>query len=204
MAVRQEVIMHQFISTTLLIAAFGAGALSPSSAAPSEAQAINDAITCRSIEAPSERLACLDSAATALAAAQDIKKEEIAGEERQGHKFLGLIRRKAAPTEESLPVAEAPEEFGGESLPATRKEKQKKKRQQITASITEYSVNRYGKITVTLGNGQVWRQLNSDGSRLILSAKGRVYTARIKRGLAGGYMMKIHELNRTIRVRRIK
>lgn len=177
--------------------------LSGAGAQPTESEAVDAAIACRDIKDDLERLACLDRATETLVVTRIVREEAIAEKKREERTFFGLGKPKQKDEDNPL-VTETPEEFGGEYLPENLKKRDEKRLKEITSKVAEFRVNQFGKVTVTLENGQVWRQLNSDNKRLILSRKGKLYTAKVKRARFGNYMLTVNELRRTIRVRRIK
>ena len=75
---------------------------------------------------------------------------------------------------------------------------------QISARLTEYEFAN-GYVTVSLDNGQVWRQASSDQPLGHLSKPARAYVAVIRRGRSGdSYAMTLGNLAGTISVRRIR
>jgi hypothetical protein len=156
--------------------------------------AADAAIACLDIEDAGARLACLEGAAQELKATR--------------------VRRETAEESAAAEVASAPviadgateeELFGAEALAATKEAVREKDRTtRLNSKVVEFRVNRLGDITAVLENGQVWRQLSSDSTVIRLPTKDKVFTVAIKRGPLGNYTMKINEMKRTIRVRRIK
>jgi len=75
---------------------------------------------------------------------------------------------------------------------------------QISARLTDYEFAN-GYVTVSLDNGQEWRQASSDQPLGHLSKPARSYVAVIRRGSSGdSYAMKLGNLAGTISVRRIR
>lgn len=184
---------------------------SPAAAQTNEAAAIDQTLACREIEDDMERLQCLDGAAETLAVTRIIREEAVAAKKQEERDGFGL-NKKSKTKEERTASSQAPatpavteteEEFGSERLADVRKEREDRKLKSISAKIAEVRVNPFGKVTVTLENGQVWRQLNSEG-RILKLREGRLYNATVKRSLFGNYMLTIKELKRTIRVRRVQ
>ncbi|GAB3013731.1 hypothetical protein [Bowmanella dokdonensis] len=68
----------------------------------------------------------------------------------------------------------------------------------ILVSIQDKSKDRYGKWTLTLSNGQIWKQ---DDSQNYYFPDGQVY---IERGLFGAFYLGTEESNRRMRVERLK
>ncbi len=174
----------------------------------SDKQAVVATVSCRDIASDAERLACLDNASAALA------KTSIVREDAEGERTPYVFAENnavaegtdtPAPTEKAQSETAPEADFGGERLRARKEQREKGRRQSLTAQIVEIVVNPFDKVTVTLDNGQVWRQLDGDDRTVLFPADGpEVYTAQIKQGLFGNYMMKIVERDRTIRVRRIE
>lgn len=189
-----------------LTAVIGFTAFAAQANAQSEEAAVDAAIECLSIDAAEERLACLEAAATTLKRTRIIREEEIIADEKRERDNFGLAG--GAENEEarsaSTRSADEVDEFGAEAVAEKRKERDNKRLNKINAKIVEVRVNNLGKVTLSLDNGQVWRQLNSDDKRVLFRDDNTLYTATVKRSLMGNYMLKVNELKRTIRVRRIK
>lgn len=174
--------------------------------AQQEDSAINASLlACKEIADPMQRLACMDAATDAMANAVIEQKANRVAQEEKARDQFGLAEK---PTKEQEPVQvvqETEDEFGSEAVPETKKKREERKLKSITARITDIRANPYGSVTLTLENGQVWRQLDSDGKRLnIRKSNDKTYTAEVKRGAVGGYRLKVVELRKTVRVRRIK
>ena len=174
-------------------------------AAQSEAAAVNAAIECLGIESADARLACLEAAATTLKETRIIREDAIAAEAEREREDFGLAKSdRMKETDAAKPVVtETEDEFGAEAIASKRKERDETRLQKIDAKIVEVRVDRFGKVTVSLDNGQVWQQLAADDKRVVFG-DGKLYTARVKRSIVGNYMMRVNETGRTIRVRRIK
>ncbi|MFS1524646.1 hypothetical protein ACL7TT_11105 [Microbulbifer sp. 2304DJ12-6] len=71
--------------------------------------------------------------------------------------------------------------------------------QSIEATITHIRANAYDKQIITLANGQIWQQI--DSNRIRWKTGNRVI---IERGLLGSFFMKPAEGKRKIRVKRLK
>lgn len=172
-------------------------------------QAVADAVSCRAIADDAARLACLDNASDALARtlivreSGDGEREPYeAGDDQAGDK---AALASAAPAE--APATAQPDDeaaFGAERLVAKARARDENRRRAISAQIAEIVVDPFEKLTVTLDNGQVWRQLASDERIVRFSGETEVYTATISRGVFGNYFLKIVENGRVIRVRRIR
>jgi hypothetical protein len=177
----------------LLVAApFLAGAVHAQSA--DQNAAADAAIACLDIEDTEARLACLEGAAKELKATRI--RSETAEESAAADGAAPVIAAEDMTEEEA---------FGAEALASTKSAKREKdKTSRLSSKVVEFRVNQLGDITAVLENGQVWRQLQGDSTVIRLPNKDKVFTVTIKRGPLGNYMMKINELKRSIRVRRIK
>lgn len=195
---------RRFLIPAGIVAAICGGGLASAVAQPSETEAVDAAIACRDITDDLKRLACLDAATETLVVTRIIREEAVEEKKREERTFFGLGKRKQKDDDFDPLVAETPEEFGGEYLPENIKKRDEKRLKEISVKISEFRVNPYGKVTVTLENGQVWRQLNSDSKTLHFSRKEKLYTAKVKRSTFGNYLMTVKEMRRTIRVRRIE
>ena len=156
--------------------------LAPLSAV-AEPAGTDEVYACATISEYAERLACYDAAVGRLKDAEDageittVTREQV--EEVQRDSFGFSIP--------SLPSIAMPKLGGGEPDEI----------EQVTYAITDLDRNGYGKVTVTLENGQVWRQ--TDSERTPLSAD----EATIKRAALGSFMMKL-DGGRAFRVQRVR
>ncbi len=166
--------------------------------------AIDAALGCRSIADPTARLDCLDKAAAAIAETRIIRDDDAPTAETPQDQLSGFGAPVTKPQrpKKSRRMTETPEEFGAEQMKSARRDEDDRRLKKIEEKVVEVRVNSYKRATLTLANGQTWRQLDSDDFILPLR-KGKLYTAVVKRGALGNYLMTIKELKRTIRVRRI-
>ncbi|MEM9333771.1 MAG: hypothetical protein AAGA33_02880 [Pseudomonadota bacterium] len=81
-----------------------------------------------------------------------------------------------------------------------KKKKEKAPRELVTATISRVTPQLDGRWSVTLDNGQVWRE--SQGSKVGLPSEGAAVT--LSKGRFGGYRMEIDGLYRTAWVKRTK
>ncbi|GJL90977.1 hypothetical protein [Hyphococcus sp.] len=165
---------------------------------PSETEAVDSAIACLSIADDADRLKCLDAAAKTLSVTRIVREEREAKVEENIRKSFGLNGNDLAD------ASDTPDNFGSENIDQVRREKEAKRLKSIEAKVVEIRVNSLKVATVSLENGQVWRQLDSDDKVLHFGSKDRLYTAKVKRGAFGNYMLTVNELHTTIRVRRVK
>jgi len=145
---------------------------------PAAADVLGELQACRTL-ADAERLACFDRV------------------------LAGHDAAKLPPAAEPGPAAAAPPkpaaDFGGERL--RQADDAAAEPEYILATVTSFSFNAIKHFTVTLDNGQVWRQLESDTAAPRL--KGRE-TVRIVRGFLDSYSLSIEGVWGTYKVKRIK
>ena len=98
------------------------------------------------------------------------------------------------------PAPSAASSFGSEALPQARRPPSGSARS-ITAGVAGLSFNATGHFTVTLDNGQVWRQLPGDMSIL---QQTRVGSVRITRSVFGSYDLSLPGLHASYRVERVQ
>jgi hypothetical protein len=92
------------------------------------------------------------------------------------------------------PIAET---FG---LPERKTKKEEEASSLIQVVVSSWKRNQLNKTTFVTTSGQVWHQTDSVRLRL----KKKDYKATIKKGLIGGYILRLDGINRSIRVKRIK
>jgi hypothetical protein len=103
----------------------------------------------------------------------------------------------------AAPLSAAPSaasSFGSESLPRARMPPSGSARA-ITAGVTNLSFDGTGHFTVSLDNGQVWRQLSGDVSIL---RQTQVSSVHIVRSVFGSYDLSLPGLHASYRVARIQ
>lgn len=76
----------------------------------------------------------------------------------------------------------------------------------VDVALSALDFNPYGRARITLSNGQVWQQLNSDSIKLRKRKKVPVsdMTASVKTAALGSFRMKVLPSKQTLRVRRVK
>ena len=99
-----------------------------------------------------------------------------------------------------------PADFGGEALQRTRSAAvpaQEARLEEIRANVTAVAFNPNGRFTVSLANGQIWRQLDGDtGSARFKNKGGDVVT--ISRGVVGSYNLVVDGRTALFKVKRIQ
>jgi hypothetical protein len=74
----------------------------------------------------------------------------------------------------------------------------------IHERLTAYQFDRFGMFTVTLANGQVWRQIAGDTSVAHWVKPASAYTANIRNGAMGSFNLRLDEENGGFKVLRIR
>jgi hypothetical protein len=158
-----------------------------------EARDVLEAVAkCAEISDPGDRLKCYDAAAlrakSALAAPppkQATTPSAVTPE------TFGLPR----PTP---PVTKA-EDFGKPAPPPAPEDIKS-----ISSTVVEFAKTLRGKALFILANGQVWRQLDSDGTDLPYPPPGSTMKVTVETGFLGSYNLSIEGRNGVIKVTRLK
>ncbi len=130
------------------------------------------------------------------------EREELEFQKREEER-LAEADRKLAEKEQKLAEKERKrlEKERRKAEKAAAKEAKKRERDQVVvAKITSVTKHHDGRFSVTLDNGQIWRE--TSGSRVGLPAQGS--RVELKRGRFGGYRMNIDGLYQTAWVKRTK
>ena len=100
-----------------------------------------------------------------------------------------------------------PQQFGSENLPskpaAPGTPVQPEPLDHITAIVSDFAYNPFGRFVVFLDNGQIWQQLEGDTDKARFSTNKKDQIT-ISRGMLGSYNLEIADHNRLYKVRRIK
>ena len=142
--------------------------------------------TCRAIADPLERLECYDQRVDETSAEARSSSSESSGPP--------AVPDDDSAESSSVPTkaaAEATAEFGKRAHPGRSVET-------VTATVSRVERLAYGKIRISLDNGQIWRQLDSKRIRL---AAGD--TATIKAGHLDSYRLRKEGATTAIRVKRV-
>jgi hypothetical protein len=105
--------------------------------------------------------------------------------------WFGLANRKPITKPEDF--GKAPEAVAGP-----------KEISEISATVTEFAKNAYGKSIFILDNGQVWRQLDADTTEVSAPRKGGAMKVTIKKAMMGSFSLTVEGRNGIVKVRRIK
>jgi hypothetical protein len=149
---------------------------------------------CADIAAAAERLQCYDSAAaTAKSVLAAPQQQSAAESEEEGGvlAWFGLASKK--PITKSEDFGKAPEEVAGP-----------KEISEISATVTEFAKNAYGKSIFILDNGQIWKQIDGDTSEVEAPRKGGTMKVTIEKAMMGSFSLTVEGRNGLVKVRRIK
>jgi len=74
----------------------------------------------------------------------------------------------------------------------------------LSTRMASYSFNGYGIFTVTLANGQVWKQVSGDTSFAHWTKPASAYTVRLSHGFLGSYNLAVAGASGVFKVNRIQ
>lgn len=168
---------------------------------------------CAALTDDKARLDCYDSVAPRLRDALNAPPETISHpptkEEQQswfGFNLGSLFG--TSPAQQTTP-----QQFGSDQVPAPAapaagaapdSAPMPEQIESITAKLTEYSFNPFGKFIIFLDNGQVWRQLQGDSGKAHFDQPAESNTVTIERGGIGSYNLLINHSNKVYKVTRVK
>lgn len=163
---------------------------------------------CASLTDASARLSCYDQLAPLFEAGQTQGNQAAAAPppptREQKESWFGLDSLFGGGEEKPQTT---PEEFGEERVKKSEVEIAKAKEQEvnkITARLTDYMINPYGRFTVFLDNGQIWTQLKGDTDQAHFPKDPRKVTVTVERGVFGSYSMTISGNPKLFKVKRLK
>jgi hypothetical protein len=166
-------------------------AASAAHAADPAQEALSEIVRCAGIADSGERLKCFDAAAPR---AKSALAEQEAKEKRGFLDWFGFSRPRkpvTKPEEFGKPQPPVPMPGGGEIT-------------QITSTVIEFALTPRGKALFVLENGQVWRQLDADDTRVLEPDPGRPMKVTIEIGFLESYNLLIEGRRGLIKVRRLK
>jgi len=179
-------------SKILLLAAFGLAAM------PAIAQDIPTAVVrCAAIKDESARLACYDGIAAGLkqaAVTQTVAPPTVAAPAAAVPPPPVVAASpsvvSAPPAAPPPPVAAKVAEFGAEAMRKPEPDSAAPQDvDEIKAKVTEVVFSPHDRFTVTLDNGQVWRQIDADAVKARFHKAGDAVT--IARGAIGSYNLTV-------------
>jgi hypothetical protein len=98
-----------------------------------------------------------------------------------------------------------PADFGAEALPQQKVASvdQPQRLDELRANVTAVAYNPLGRFTVTLDNGQIWKQLDGDsGTARFKNKSGDIVT--ISRGVLGSYNLVVEGRSALFKVKRVR
>lgn len=191
-----------------VLATAGAQAAAQQAGADREENALDAALACRSIEADQARLACQDAALAALAEAIEAGRVSVAASESRSSGggpaaalagLGGLFTREA---DEDAPSQAREEALEDGSVAVYGRDGQIEEVRGLP--VARVSAGRFGKLTVYLENGQVWRQ--TDTYRISAPDDDELdgLTAEVDSGLFGSHFMELSHNSRRFRAERVR
>lgn len=176
------------------------------SAAPAIAEDLSATIsTCAGVSDDRARLSCYDGlAARAKAAVQmPAAKSALPPAAQPAPAPIATVTPPSAPVPPSPPATKT-DTFGAESIrkPDTP-EARAQEVDEIKAKVVAVDFSPTHRFTVTLDNGQIWRQIEADSGKARF-LKGGGDSVEISRGMLGSYNLVIEGANMLFKVRRIR
>jgi hypothetical protein len=196
----------------MLTASFLALAASPALAQSSD-EAVAEVLACEAVRGTKARLRCLEDALPALRAAhpeavalaaERAEAARTAAAEDAKEEF-GLTPAQREDEEETLTASAdyEREAFGDNDLKSNGNDEDDEV-EEINGVAIEIGRNNRGKLFVILDNGQVWRQIDGDGSSPYFPKTAEGLPITIKKGALGSYFVKIGKAKDTFKANRIK
>lgn len=187
------------VAGTVGIILCGAGAASAQS--PDLLQSLSE---CREINKGKKRLKCFDKAMLQLDAAGAAVALNNSAAGAAPDAALSGVKTQPQRTAETATYTD--DDFAREDLPVERKKQRKKQDQNKTLNATAVEVarNKLGRYVIILENGQVWRQIKADTSKLLVPRNLADSPVIIKRRSFGSYQFSFQKDHRAIKVERIK
>ncbi len=144
---------------------------------------------CADIADSADRLKCYDAAAPRAKSALAVPPQPAKDPGVTAETF-GLPR--ARPVQKAEDFGKPPPPPGPEEITS------------ITATVLEFAKTARGKALFFLANGQVWRQLDSDGTELPFPPAGATMKVTVETGWLGSYNLTVEGRNGLIKVTRLK
>ena len=98
----------------------------------------------------------------------------------------------------------ADNDFGAGDLAKSKKKSTEDAPRTLTAGLLEVGKTRSGKYLFVLANGQMWRQIQADTSRLLIPKKLDGIKVVIQRRSLGSHTLKLEGKPRSVKVKRIR
>jgi hypothetical protein len=169
------------------LAAFAALATLPASAQPALQFELS---RCLAIPGVLQRLACYDGVARGTGV-------RVAAQPR----MAPALPAPAPPTYSPRPIPVPAPGFGGERLPQSEASR-RAAQDRIESPLAGFDLNIRGKFTVTLANGQVWKQL--DGDDAVARPRKSARSVIIERALFSSYALTFNDSSQRYKVARVQ
>jgi len=144
---------------------------------------------CRTLDSDTARLACFDAIALSSAGAE------------QGAAVDTAADMSAAQQDRSQTQPPKTPDFGEDDL-VKAQTKTENEETKLTATVTAIRKTRSGKYVFDLDNGQTWRQLQSDSTRMYLPRKPG-FQIELEKGVLGSYFLRRVGKKQSMRVQRL-
>lgn len=172
-------------------------AIAALAATAAQAQSLQQQMArCLAVTGALQRLACYDAAARD--AGLSAPRGPAPAYAPPSPAYAAPAPQYAPPVQQAFAPAPAPSGMGSERLPSTVTRETAKS---LTAGVAGISFDPYGRFTMTLDNGQVWRQLPGDQSLLNDTHPRQV---RVTHGALGSYDIQVIGRNASYRVTRLQ
>lgn len=206
--------LRVILAGSAIVLAFAGSALAeaPAPAPASPAEVLRALSGCAGIADSGARLACYDNLApqvkAALAAAPSAVAAKAPPTEEEQRSWFGFDMGGlfgSSPAQQTTP-----QQFGAENTEAAKEARDNpppggpQPIDSISAKLTEYAFNPFGKFVVFLDNGQVWKQIQGDSDHAHFQRNPAENTVTISRGFIGSYNLTINDSNKIYKVTRLK
>lgn len=179
-------------------------ALLPVGAASSAQAQVAPGDECAASPTPAEEIACLRRALKAKNDALAARAPKAP--ERKADRPIAAAVPVAPTAPAAAPaMARASEDIGREQMPNSHRVEEVKANKEagLQALVVAAREDREGLFRISLGNGQVWKQVERPSVQIIVQ-DGRQYPVEITKSGFGGYRMFFADLRRTIVVKRLQ
>lgn len=119
------------------------------------------------------------------------------------HQWLDCYYAAAQPMRAFLKLPPAPQARMAPAAPMPRPEPARND-DHVVSPLASYTLDPAGIFTVTLANGETWRQVSGDTAFAKFALPAGRYTATIQKGFFGSYNMTIHNVPGLFRVLRVR
>lgn len=140
---------------------------------------LSDAVRCDAIAADRQWLDCFYAAANTMRSELGL----TSAPETHAVQIPAIASNKGTAAIAGAPAAANGNRFGLPEIPRTSS--------RIVSRLSSYTFDRYGIFTVTLSNGQIWRQVTGDTSFAHWKQTAASYVVAITKGALGSYNLRV-------------